>query len=200
MRPFPHIWKFKKYNKIERREKVLSIGNIIDHSTCIHDCLNKIKNITRRDINTIERRTRQQSKNDDWFHYRCGMITGTLTCRVSHSVKKGEKRENINTAITKREYFPLYYPAIIYGRDNEELGVAAFTKKMRSKHYDLKVKSAGLRIDDTLHFIGASVDGIVECLCCKPSILEVKCPYSIRDGTVAMDGYKLQYLTDDLKL
>ena len=57
-----------------------------------------------------------------------------------------------------------------------------------------------MRLDETHHFIGGSIDGLVECSCCEPRILEVKCPYSIRDGSVAIDGYKLSYLTRDLKL
>ena len=67
-------------------------------------------------------------------------------------------------------------------------------------HYNLKVTRAGLRLDEDYHFIGASIDGLVECSCCKPAILKVKCPYSIRHGTVAVDVKKLQYLTDDLNL
>ena len=200
MRPFPSTWKFKNFQKRQRHKKVLSIIDIIDHSSSVNDCLNKIKNITKRDINTIERRTRLQAKEDDWFYYRKGVITGTLTFRVSNSIKKNSKSDNINNGITKRLIFPLYYPAVIWGRDNEELGIAAFIKTMKPKHNGLKVKRAGLRLDDTHHFIGASIDGLVECSCCEPAILEVKCPYSIRDGTVAVDGKKLIYLTDDLKL
>ena len=201
MRPFPPTWKFKTLQKRQRHKKVLSILDIIEqHSSSIEDCLNKIKNITKRDINTIERRTRLQAKNDDWFHYRKGVITGTLTCRVSNSIKKNSKSDNVNKGITKRLIFPLYYPAVVWGRDNEELGITAFIKTMKPKHHGLKVKRVGLRLDDTHHFIGASIDGLVECSCCEPAILEIKCPYSIRDGTVAIDGKKLIYLTDDLKL
>ena len=72
----------------------------------------------------------------------------------------------------------------IWGRDNEELGIAAFIKTTKSIHYNLKVTRAGLRLDQNHNFIGASI----ECSCCEPAILEVKCPYRIRDGTVAVDG------------
>ena len=200
MRPFPQTWKFKNFHKRQRHKNVLSAANIIENSSTVNDCLTKIKNITKREIYTIERRTRLQSKESDWFHYRKGLITGTLTSRVSHSVERGEKSDNINAGISKHYYTPLYYPAIIWGQNNEELGIAAFIKTMKPKHYDLKVTRAGLRLDDTHPFIGASIDGLVECSCCQPAVLEIKCPYSIRSGTVAAHGKDLQYLTKDLKL
>ena len=174
MSPFPPTWKFNTFYKGHRRKYVLSIANIIENSSNIDDCLTRIKNISKRKINTIERRTKFQAKEEDWFYYRKGIITGTVTCRVSNSIKKGVNSDTVNASISKHYYVPLYYPALVWGRDKEELGIAAFIK--------------------------ASIDGLVECSCCEPAILEVKCPYSIRHGTVAVDGKKLQYLTDDLKL
>ena len=57
MRSFPPTWKFKTFYKRQRRKNVLSIANIIENSSSVNDCLTKIKNITKRDIDTIERRT-----------------------------------------------------------------------------------------------------------------------------------------------
>ena len=200
MCPFPPTWKFKTFHKRQRRKNVLSVANITENSLDINDCVIKIKNISKREIDIIERRTRRQAKEDDWFYYRKGIITGIVTCRVSNSIKKGKNSDTVNASISKRHYFPLYYPAIIWGRNNEELGIAAFINTTKAMHYNLKVTRAGLRLDEKHHFIGASVYGFVECSCCEPAILEVKCPYSIRNGTVAIDGKKLQYLTDDLNL
>ena len=200
MSPFPPTWKFKTFYKRQRRKYVLSIADIIKNSSNADDCLTKIKNISKRKIRTIERRTQFQAKEEDWFYYRKGVITGTLTCRVSNAVKKGINSDSVNIGISKRYYFPLYYPAVIWGCDNEERGIAAFIKAIRPMHYNLKVTRAGLRLDENHPFIGASIDGLIQCSCCEPAILEIKCPYSIRDGSVAVDGKRLQYLTDDLKL
>ena len=71
---------------------------------------------------------------------------------------------------------------------------------MRPLHHNLRVERRGLQLDETHPFIGGSVDGVVLCDCCEPSILEIKCPFSIRNGTVANDGNGLQYLTDELQL
>ena len=198
---FPPLWKFKTFTKRQRHKKLLSIINIILNASSVDDCLSKIQNdISPRQINIIERRTKLQSEEEDWFHYRKGVITGTLSYRVSKVVKHRQKSDSVNTSISKLTYFPLYYPAIIWGKNFESYAIEAFIKKIKPKHYKLKVNRAGLKLDDTYHFIGASIDGLVVCSCCEPAIPEVKCPYSIRDGTVADDGYKLQYLTEDLQL
>ena len=86
MHPVPPAWKFNIFKKRKRRERILSFADIIKNSSSINICLDNIKNITKREINIIERRTRLQAKNEDWFHYR----TGTLTRRVSNAIKKGE--------------------------------------------------------------------------------------------------------------
>ena len=197
---FPPLWKFKIYTKRQRHKKLLSIINIILNSSNVEECLLKIQDISQRQLNFIERRTKLQSEEEDWFHYRKGVITGTLTYRVSKAVKRRKISNSINNSISKITSVPLYYPAIVWGKNYEKYAIEAFIKSIKPKHYNLNVSRAGLKLDDTHHFIGASIDGLVKCSCCKPAILEVKCPYSIKDGSVADDGYKLQYLTKDLQL
>ena len=36
-------------------------------------------------------------------------------------------------------------------------------------------------MDVDLSFIGASPDGLVECSCCGKGLLEIKCPYCIKE-------------------
>ena len=167
MSPFPPTWKFKTFYKRHRRKYVLSIANIIENSSNVDDCLTSINNISKRKINTIERWTKFQAKEEDWFYYRKGIITGTVTCRVSISIKKGVNSDTVYASISKHYYVPLYYHALVWGRDKEELGIAAFIKATKSMHFNLKVTRAGLWLDDDYHFIGASIDGLVECSCCS---------------------------------
>ena len=197
---FPPLWKFKVYTKRQRHKKLLSIINIISNSSSVEDCLLNIQNISQRQLNFIERRTKLQSREEDWFHYRKGVITGTITYRVSKAVKRRQISNSVNNSISKTTSVPLYYPAIVWGKNYEKHAIDAFIKTTKAKHCNLKVNKAGLKLDDTYRFLGASIDGLVVCSCCEPAILEVKCPYSIRDGTVADNGYKLLYLTKDLQL
>uniref|UniRef100_A0A1X7VB86 PHD-type domain-containing protein n=1 Tax=Amphimedon queenslandica TaxID=400682 RepID=A0A1X7VB86_AMPQE len=49
-------------------------------------------------------------------------------------------------------------------------------------HEDFKVKLTGLHVNINSPHLGASPDGLISCQCCGNGILEIKCPYSVRDG------------------
>ena len=50
---------------------------------------------------------------------------------------------------------------------------------MRYCTYILK---AGLFVDTSQPYIGATPDGTVTCTCCGKGLLEVKCPHCAKDG------------------
>ena len=54
---------------------------------------------------------------------------------------------------------------------------------MYPKHVNLRVSLCGLFINPQFPILGASPDGIVECECCGVGVLEIKCPYCVRDCT-----------------
>ena len=197
---FPPLFKFKHYMIKKKQNELTNIAQIIKKAQSKKELLYYINNITVRDIKKIERRTVGQSSNTNWFYYRRGVITGTTTYRIVNAVKKGKENENINNAISKLYNQQLFYPAIKYGRDNEQNAIDAFTKIIRPKHHGLKIKQVGLRLDHNHPYIGGSADGEVQCLCCKNMILEVKCPFSIKDHSVKTHGHQLAYLNDKLEL
>ena len=92
-KPFPHIYKFKHYIRKKQREKLQNTLQLIKSSKSKKDFYGKIANITQRDIKKIESRTRGQSVNDNWFFYRQGLVTATLTKRIHNTVKKGKNYE-----------------------------------------------------------------------------------------------------------
>ena len=184
----------------KRQDSLLNVAQLISTSRTRQEFLNKLQNITLRELWMIERRTRGQSRNVNWFHYRKSIITATLSYRIANAVKRGEESERINTAITKIESVQLFYPAITYGRENEQNGIDSFIKIFKTKHFDVRVIQPGLCLDKTCLIIGGSADAIVICSCCGPSILEIKCPYSLRNDRALKDGNKLVYLDENFKL
>ena len=176
---FPKIYRFKSYTQRQRQAKLPNIAHIISNSENKDDFLHKIRKLTLRDIRKIERRTVGQWRTSDWHFYRKCCITASIGKRITTAIRNGEDSLNINKAITKKECFELNYPAVIYGRDNEERAIQAFLKKYKSQHIDLKVSNVGFRLDKTLSIIGGSADGVVTCSCCPPRLIEVKCPYDL---------------------
>ena len=59
----------------------------------------------------------------------------------------------------------------------------------------------GLKLYEKKTMLGASVDGILCCECHPDDvIMEIKCPFSLKDTSICKEGYKLPYLNNDLKL
>ena len=59
-----------------------------------------------------------------------------------------------------------------------------YFKTFKSKHKDFTVREGGLFINPVSPILGASPDGLVNCSCHDPGILEIKCPWSARDLTI----------------
>ena len=87
-----------------------------EYSDNIDEFVDKIKDISKRDLKKIERRTVDQSKCTDWFYYRKNLITSTLTIRVVKAVERGEVDYYVNQSIRKRNDYQLFYPPVVYGR------------------------------------------------------------------------------------
>lgn len=54
----------------------------------------------------------------------------------------------------------------------------------RLSHTDVMGGTAGFRISPLHPFIGASPDGFVSCSCCGSGVIEIKCPFSVKDLSV----------------
>ena len=53
---------------------------------------------------------------------------------------------------------------------------------------------SGLHVMKGKPYIGASPDGLMFCSCCGETIVEIKCPYCIRDLSVCKSWEKTDFL------
>ena len=82
-----------------------------------------------------------------------------------------------------------YYPkfkskATEWGITNEPIARKMYEGIYQSKHRNFSVVEPGFYIASSHQFIGASPDGLVDCSCHDPGLLEIKCPWSMRNLTV----------------
>jgi hypothetical protein len=85
-------------------------------------------------------------------------------------------------------------PAVQWGREHELVAKRAFVEQHGSQHHTLKVTDTGLIIHEANPILAATPDALVSCDCCTPAILEIKCPYSIRDQDVLVAWDQTGYL------
>ena len=199
---FPLLNEFKTIRNELIYKKRPNIRTILKASKNLTDFKNKIKNISKRDLKKICKFTNGQYKTSQWYYYRRGVITATLTHKLSKTPPP-PCSDKIKFSITKSKYpsTQLFYPAIVYGRENENRAIQEFLKYFKKFHHDVKISNQGLMLHKIYKFIGGSVDGIITCSCCRPAVLEIKCPYSIRDGNPEKKGFNdLPYLDQNMKL
>ena len=71
--------------------------------------------------------------------------------------------------------------ATAWGCEHESSARIAYIRLMKSNHTDFSCKESGLVVSLNHPFIGASPDGVVHCECCGHGVMEIKCPYCIKD-------------------
>ena len=71
--------------------------------------------------------------------------------------------------------------ATMWGCEHEEIARQHYIESAEFDHIELEVSLSGLIIHTSYPHMGASPDGIVNCVCCGKGVLEIKCPYSCVD-------------------
>ena len=71
----------------------------------------------------------------------------------------------------------------MWGCEHEKVALEIYKRKADTQHTDVEVLASGLVIDTSYPHMGASPDGIIQCICCGKGVIEIKCPYSCRDKT-----------------
>jgi hypothetical protein len=165
---------------------------------------NLITNMSANSIKDIEEVSRGQSANELWFAFRKGVITASRAHDVLAKMKKTRKYGNkhidtwsLNQTISGMTLTNPNLPALKYGNTMEIEASNTFYELMKTKHSKLTVTECGLYLDIDIPYIGGSPDRIVNCLCCPPACLEIKCPYSINFTSPKDEKVNLPYIKKD---
>jgi hypothetical protein len=133
--------------------------------------------VTRSMLDNLEKSTRGQGININWKKARSLVVT------ASHmgSIVKRQKLEL--DALVKA----IMYPTIIAGVKSLNHGNKMETKARQDyarwhmkKCGGVSIEDRGLVVSQDLPFIGASIDGSVQCPKCGNGIVELKCPYGTK--------------------
>ena len=132
-------------------------------------------------VRYVEESTRLQSQSLVWFEQRAGRITSSVVHDVLHTRMEAPAKSLIKR-ICSDTPSKLNVPAINCGRDKESVARGDYLLDMSSRHQDMEVIEAGLRISKASPYLAVSPDGIVKCTCHGSGVLEIKCPFSFKDA------------------
>ncbi|XP_077516907.1 uncharacterized protein LOC144127829 [Amblyomma americanum] len=139
--------------------------------------------ISEEIVKAVEALTGQQSSSSNWFLYRAGRVTASVMKRVCHT-----SIDNPSISLLKLICYPekqsLKTPAITWGVKNEPRAFRAYQTSEAEKHDMFKCSKSGLHLSTRYPFVGATPDGLVCCACCGKGVVELKCPFSLREVDV----------------
>ena len=73
-------------------------------------------------------------------------------------------------------------PSLGWGLENDADAIVVLEAVMSQSHVNFIISKCGLYINSQFPFLAATPDRTVSCNCCGNGIVEVKCPYSLRDN------------------
>ena len=136
---------------------------------------------SKRNIRRVAEKSRLQSESVFWYIYRRCVVTSTLAKRVIAQNLKNMNNQKINKIISKFYHSRFTNEAMQYGIENEKHGINTFFEAFKKSHINAKLQTTGLVLHNSYPFIGTSPDGLLSCDCCQNAIIEVKCPYRLKD-------------------
>ena len=128
----------------------------------------------------LEMQTIEQSKSVLWHQHRAGRITASVFYAAAKTDPMYPSLKLMNRILPCfRDN--LRVPAIMWGVEHENDARRQAVLVLSTQHDNLTVTKAGLVINEHYPYLAASPDGWIECSCCGKNVLEIKCPFSIRD-------------------
>ena len=132
-------------------------------------------------IKNVETATVGQANCKEWFNQRHGRLTASLFGEIVSHVDGGRVSVSLLKKVVEPSGKLMNVPSMCWGRTNEPMAREAVKESLGSHHENLDIRECGLFISKERPFVAASPDGMITCSCCEPRVLEIKCPYSLRD-------------------
>ncbi|KAG1925574.1 hypothetical protein F2P79_025443 [Pimephales promelas] len=131
----------------------------------------------------VEEETRQQGKSRLWFDMRAGRVTASRFKSAARTDPTNPSKSLIRQ-ICYPDLCRFSTVATRWGCEHEQKARETYEAYAAQHHQDLSVRDAGLHIDTSRPYLGASPDALVSCSCCGDGILEIKCPHCAKDTGV----------------
>ena len=129
--------------------------------------------VTEDEARCVEMETRAQANSRLWFRMRTGRITASRfksACRTNPALPS----LSLIISICHPEMTRFKSSATSWGCEHEKVAISKYLNVNLRMHQTFKVTECGLFISTSYPFMGASPDGLVQCICCGEGICEVK--------------------------
>ncbi|KAH6933202.1 hypothetical protein HPB50_013442 [Hyalomma asiaticum] len=136
--------------------------------------------VTSAEARELEMNSRQQSRSNLWQQARLNRLTASCFGRVIKRLNWTEK--GLYNLTESKDLSRVR--AIQYGLRNENVAADRYCSVMKSHGHNVSLRYCGLFVNPTCPWLGASPDRLIyDPEEASYGVLEVKCPYSLKDST-----------------
>ena len=156
--------------------------------------------VTKSEADLIEECTRNQASSAAWHEQRSGRITASVAHAAMHTDPRSPSR-SVLQRICGPPVGELRVPAVLWGKQHEHDAQELYNYT-HGEQTHLRISPVGEMTEPTLHdttfvsksglvvsterpFLGASPDGIIQCSCCGKGVLEIKCPFVLKEAHIS---------------
>ena len=157
--------------------------------------------VTQAEADYLEKSTKLQHQSILWYKHRKGRITASKIFSVCHTSLTKPSKVLINSIL--QENPRVHAASLEWGIKNESIAREKYRNEVCTQHESFKLELAGLFVNPSYPYLGASPDGLVSCRCCGDGLIEIKCPFSIRNSdpkTVCTSNFYLKHTEEGLQL
>jgi putative phage-type endonuclease len=147
--------------------------------------------VTKDQAHNAEYLTRDQSQCKEWHALRTGRITASNMKAVCSASIEKPAMSTLNSICGTSRYSN---KAIMWGCRHESSALLEYSAQYKKDHTNVKIDKCGLFINPKYPHLGASPDGLVSCDCCGEGVIEVKCPFCVKDKKISESDDKIEFL------
>ncbi|XP_060085336.1 uncharacterized protein LOC132564723 [Ylistrum balloti] len=146
-------------------------------------CKNLKIEVSDQEAANVESATKEQSKSKLWNRFRSGRVTASKMFAVCRTNPAAPSKSLISSICYPTET-SFKSVATSWVMDHEHVARTSYKEAMELLHDNFSLENAGFTINPDFPTLGASPDGLVACDCCGIGVVEIKCPYSVRQSSL----------------
>ena len=147
--------------------------------------------VTEEQCRNAKTITKDRNRSKEWHTLGMGRITASNMKSVCTSSADTPAMSTLNVICGNTSFTN---KATQWGCDHEAVALSTYVQKMEETHENVVVEKCGLFLITKYPHIGASPDAMVKCDCCGDGVVEIKCPYCVKDNELKDVGNKLNFV------
>ena len=162
---------------------------VLPYNELLKICQSTNIEITKEQIDQVQKDTMAQSSGTNFFKHRAGRIGASQSKAAAHS-DPALPSQSLILRICYPELHKVNTKAVHHGCRHEASAIRAFEESMKNTHVNFKVIKCGLFINQEHPWMHATPDFLCSCDCCGEGCGEIKCPLCLEN--CEFDSYVLK--------